>query len=719
MAAVSQTVVHRDEQDSRLSAIHGFLQQAVSLYRVASSVHSHTDVSASEGVGLISGVPLKKLIDSVRESLHVLISSQKANEDERKDPQVPEILFNVCHKVGQDLSLRLDRLRDAAPPSDAINSAAFRELWPVQDVAAFGIRLEELAQRLQELEPSMDVHCFNARAFSSAERLAISESQGDTDGATSTDSGYATPIKEREQSSSSKNGTANSLHEKKMHVVTARPRHTPDSIIQDFILENLAYKSMRYREQEVTKAHSKTFEWVFINDPETATEHQISSWLRGDEHGPIYWITGKPGSGKSTFMGFLFDHQSTLKRLKEWAGGQKVCKAGFFFWTSGSKEQRSQTGLLRSLLHQLLLDNPEFMESTFPELWAKLRIMTTKERIQFQPDWSADELMAAFKAFVNAALLQNKLCLFIDGLDEFEGDHTAIIDFFKDISAGERGKSVKLCLSSRPWSVFENAFQHAVPNLRLQDLTYEDMYRYTRDRLRENVHIRRAFKSDASAAETVIKKTIERADGVFLWVRLALNEIIARFQPGTTLQSLIESLLALPTELYDLFDKLLFKDRDEAQLAETAALFQLMRARELVADFIRDDSANSLMVWELAFAIGNEYDGLALGGNVEQADNTMVLERCRKAADQVVQAFAGLLELHARQAQGNIRGPRFADESNGAEMALQLAEQRVTYIHRTVRDWLMEEPGVLSQLVEKSPPDLMPISDYCGPTSSV
>ncbi len=61
--------------------------------------------------------------------------------------------------------------------------------------------------------------------------------------------------------------------------------------------------------------------------------------------GPLYWINGKPGSGKSTLMRFLFAHEMTKKQLEAWAGdGVPVVRAGFFFWTSGSREQRSQTG---------------------------------------------------------------------------------------------------------------------------------------------------------------------------------------------------------------------------------------------------------------------------------------------------------------------------------------------------------------------------------------
>lgn len=44
-----------------------------------------------------------------------------------------------------------------------------------------------------------------------------------------------------------------------------------------------------------------------------------------------------------------------------------VLVATFFFWNSGTQEQRSQVGLLRSLLFQILHHQPALMHLVFPE----------------------------------------------------------------------------------------------------------------------------------------------------------------------------------------------------------------------------------------------------------------------------------------------------------------------------------------------------------------
>lgn len=487
--------------------------------------------------------------------------------------------------------------------------------------------------------------------------------------------------------------------------VSEKPRLAPASLLYDFILENLAYKTMHDREEEVAEAHRSTFDWVF-NQADTrgkqsdCLEHELTAWLGTDELGPIYWITGKPGSGKSTFMRFLFQHDLTRQYTKAWANGQPVCMAGFFFWTSGSRDQRSQTGLLRSLLHQLLSKNMELIPDTFPDLWQKLRVMTTKERIQLSLEWLVKDLLSAFQRLMDAALPNMKICLFVDGLDEFDGDHITMINFFRDLGLGKHGDSVKMCLSSRPWAVFENAFEQAVPHMKLQDLTYVDMLKYTADKLLDNVNIRRLMRKNPEFGEQLVNNAVQRADGVFLWVRLAVNELIAKWKVESGTTGLVSILEQLPTDLDDLFSKLLLQDQTKSEQGETAVVFQLIRAREIVADFVRDDSANSLTVWELAFALQEQDDAHTTTWEVEEADDKFIYDRCRMTIHQITERFARLLDLHRPTRQGNMK-PRFSDDT--LRDARVEAARRVTYIHRTVRDWLMDAPGVQERLVAQSP----------------
>ncbi|RFU24233.1 hypothetical protein B7463_g12099, partial [Scytalidium lignicola] len=621
----------------------------------------------------------------------------------------------ACHKVGGDLLVHLDRFicLQAIQGKDDVDVATFRSAWPHADVEALVSRLHELTCRWKESCPTFDgTDEFLSQAFSLTKIGAIelkTEMQLDKNHPNIEVDAHLEHAATSELSA----GTLWEAGKLGSPQAGVRPRHAPINVLEDFILDSLAYKSMRNREEDVTEAHRKTFEWIFRDDEGSTTgsssiSNHFTTWLTTAQSGPIYWINGKPGSGKSTLMRFLFEHKATAKHLKQWAGDLPVTKAGFFFWTSGSKEQRSQTGLLRYLIHQLLSSNREMMATAFPNLWQSLLVMTTKERIKLSIDWTIPELMEGFNSLLNAALQHTNICLFIDGLDEFDGDHRGIINFFKSIGEGPRSTRIKMCLSSRPWEVFERAFQYSIPSLRLQDLTYEDIRTYTKDRLSENVHVRRLFKKNAEVFTNFVEETVRRANGAFLWVRLAVDRILHGFRPGHGIKDLRTVLQALPSELDDLFEKLIFTDQEASQIPETADIFQLIHAREVVADFIKDETANSLTVWELAFALDESDDSPALGLAVEEVSVTECHRRCEMTLTRIHERFAGLLDIFARGDARSGKVSRFSDEESHSHATQSLAQHKLTYIHRTVRDWLMSANAVRGRLVNHSPQDFDP-----------
>jgi hypothetical protein len=95
--------------------------------------------------------------------------------------------------------------------------------------------------------------------------------------------------------------------------------------------------------------------------------------------------------------------------------------------------------------------------------------------------WTLSELEAAFRAFVNQKALSLRLCLLIDGLDEFLGEHKDIIAVLDELARPSSDSvQVQLCLSSRPLLAFENAYaMHR--QLRVQDLTAGDIKKYVTD----------------------------------------------------------------------------------------------------------------------------------------------------------------------------------------------------------------------------------------------
>jgi len=84
---------------------------------------------------------------------------------------------------------------------------------------------------------------------------------------------------------------------------------------------------------------------------------------------------------------------------------------------------------------------------------------------------------------------------------------------------------VKVCASSRPHVVFETAFA-TWPSLRLQDLTYNDIKNYVEDRLVKDESVQELFAREPVETTKVVDEIIEAADGVFLWVYLAVSSLL-------------------------------------------------------------------------------------------------------------------------------------------------------------------------------------------------
>jgi hypothetical protein len=113
---------------------------------------------------------------------------------------------------------------------------------------------------------------------------------------------------------------------------------------------------------------------------------------------------------------------------------------------------------------------------------------------------------------------------FIDGLDEFAENHYALV---KDtIEYFATRPDVKLCVSSRPYNVFNNSLGVAnQKKLQLELMNQRDIDQFVKGRLEQNQLFRDLAENDASAQELALEIR-KRADGVFLWVHLVVWELI-------------------------------------------------------------------------------------------------------------------------------------------------------------------------------------------------
>jgi GTP1/Obg family GTP-binding protein len=120
------------------------------------------------------------------------------------------------------------------------------------------------------------------------------------------------------------------------------------------ILKSLRFRKMKERFEQISPAWKVTLQWVLSDSGPEHQEIKFIKWLEdSSQNQPPYWVGGKPGSGKSTLMKFICEHEKTIAALQKWAGSDPLVTASFFFWYHGTKMQKSQEGFLQTLLHEI------------------------------------------------------------------------------------------------------------------------------------------------------------------------------------------------------------------------------------------------------------------------------------------------------------------------------------------------------------------------------
>ncbi|KAI0521650.1 hypothetical protein F5B22DRAFT_545879 [Xylaria bambusicola] len=329
------------------------------------------------------------------------------------------------------------------------------------------------------------------------------------------------------------------------------------------VIKSLHFPRITERKSIIPVAHQKTFEWVLSPDNLV----NFASWLQcpvtANYVNQPYWISGKAGSGKSTLMKYLASHEKTKSMLQAWAHGHRLMIASHFFWSSGTAMQKSQEGLFRTLLASIFLQAPELVPIFCPHRCTDLG--------HLEP-WTLEELASCMEKVVSSEDLPIRLCLFIDGLDEYQGDHSQFISYLMNIC---RSSYIKICVASRPWIDFLVPFEDSPWKLFMQDLTINDIELYVRDLLDGNLYYQRLKARDEIETEKLIAGVTSKAQGVFLWVDLVLRSLLRGLNNGDGIGILNRRLSLLPSDLERYFE-LMLNNIEEVYRENTARIFLVM-----------------------------------------------------------------------------------------------------------------------------------------------
>lgn len=427
---------------------------------------------------------------------------------------------------------------------------------------------------------------------------------------------------------------------------------------EQMLLRSLWFPAMREREENVARANNSTLHWIFEGMPPESFQGRhpnLQQWL--EQENGIYWVRGKPGSGKSTLMKYLSNHTTTKKLLQTWASPKRSFQASHFFWCAGSKLQRSMKGLLQSLLYEVLRQCPELICHVYPDL----------DGMHYQSDyepWSFAELQEAVQLLRQQQDASVRFCFFIDGLDEYdaestEGTHAGLVRSLKTLA---ESPDIKLCVSSRPWTVFIDAFgRNPERMLALEDLNRGDIYSYVSSTFSQNQRFVELESQDRRYHE-VIEEIVEKAQGVFLWVFLVVRSLESGLEHSDRISDLQRRLRLLPRDLKAFFRQIL-GNVDEVYQQQAAELFKMML-----------DTSSPISLMTLSLADEEDVDFAFKPHQplttVEIRDRQEIMRRRLDAR------CKGLVEVTKLPTQYSANGSHY------------FFSTKIDFLHRTVRDFL-------------------------------
>ncbi|KAK6845809.1 WD40 repeat-like protein [Apiospora arundinis] len=283
----------------------------------------------------------------------------------------------------------------------------------------------------------------------------------------------------------------------------------------------------------------------------------LTDWLvhSGRAAAPIFWLTGRPATGKSVLSSYVID------KLRETGF---LCS--YFFFKHGKAGRSSLTDCLRGIAHQMATQDQAIA-------------LQIEQLDRDGESWDlGDEKSIWRKLFVNGIFKTGHAAnhvWVIDGIDECSKSS----NWFR--LTPQLPPGFRLFMTSRSNDEIERGLHSLGPRVQVQPLvtsdTAQDMHAFLRSKLED---------LSLENIDELCNRILTKSQGSFLWVRLVLQE----FENAYTDEDIEAILKEVPEDLYQMYTRMLAtiqSERRRSKLAKSILTWVALAGRPLSIDELR------------------------------------------------------------------------------------------------------------------------------------
>ncbi|KAF2261856.1 hypothetical protein CC78DRAFT_535313 [Lojkania enalia] len=271
----------------------------------------------------------------------------------------------------------------------------------------------------------------------------------------------------------------------------------------------------KLHQERLNQRVNGTCEWILSN--ETFARWDTSTSATAMER--ILLVAGPAGSGKSILSSFIWEQFKTQKQ-------QTI----YFSFADDDTAKQTSLSMVRTLIWQLLEQNGD---DKFLRLISKL----LAQGPPLMPD-----LLKALSEAINR--MPDPVKVIVNGTDECTDSSAELFNYLLELA--RKNSNVNLCFFGRPHHLHSQAQRNQIPNvISITSATNKkDIQTFIEAEL-----ARHRLLNRPTIYEVVSRVLLEKADGMFLWVKLMIEDL----GRAATKHEVTERLRDLPQGLEDAY----------------------------------------------------------------------------------------------------------------------------------------------------------------------